>query len=405
MGGSEGEWLRVLPRPKVRREVLVRVLFVVRRRPYPVRGGADLRTGALVRAVEALGHDVEIFAVAEHSTGESTGEWLRHPGGHPFDDEWQAATHDALRAALDRFDPDVTVLQSLFTRPALVEVRATRSRAVLDAHNVEGPLAAALVALEPVNPLRRLAAARTAPIEAATVAEVDAVWACSAADAAVLAGLGDTPVSVVPNAVRVPDRVAGPRAPHQILFAGSMWYAPNRQAVTTLLDVLPALRRRCAAAATLVVAGPAPPDWLRERDEPWLEVIGVRDSFAELFAGSAALAVPLQVGGGSRIKVLEAFAAGLPVVSSRKGVEGLDVVDGEHVVLAETVEEFAVALAQVIESPDLQARLAAAGRRLVVERHSDDALVPIVASALDAPAAWVHSAAPNATGDGGTGHA
>ncbi len=382
----------------------MRVLFVVRRRPQPVRGGADLRTGALVRAVAARGHDTEVFAVAEHSTGVSTGEWLRRPDGHPFDDEWQPATHAALRTVLARFDPDVTVLQSLFTRPAVAAVRATRSSVVLDAHNVEGPLAAALVALEPVNPLRRLAAARTAPIEAAAVGEVDAVWACSAADAMVLAELGGAPVTVVPNAVLVPDLTGWPRAGQRILFAGSMWYPPNRQAVTTLLDVLPLLRAR-VEAASLVVAGPAPPDWLRERDEPWLDVIGARDSFADLFAGSAALAVPLQVGGGSRIKILEAFAAGLPVVSSRKGVEGLDVVDGEHVVLAETAEEFAAALAEVLTAPRIGQQLAAAARQFVIERHSAEALEPIVGSALDGLAAWVHSAAPNATGDGGTGHA
>ncbi len=79
--------------------------------------------------------------------------------------------------------------------------------------------------------------------------------------------------------------------------------------------------------------------------------------------------VPLRKGGGTRLKILEALALGTPVVSTSKGVEGLDVEDGRHVLVADTPEAFAAATARLLAQPELRARLVAAGRQLVCERY------------------------------------
>lgn len=355
----------------------MRVLFVVRRGPEPVRGGGDLRTLALLRAVRGLGHEARTFAAADHGTGEPTGDWVRRPDGLPSDDEWPAAVRAALRAEVARVDPDVAVLGQVFTRPALDELAGRR--VVLDAHNVEGALARALLALDAPNPIRRLAATRTAAAERAAAAAVDAVWACSAADAAAFADLAPTPVTVVPNAVAVPPLDPAPRRGHGLLYAGSLWYPPNRQAADTLLDLLPVLRER-RPDATLTLAGHRPDGW--PPPQPGLHVVGPRDSFAALYAAASVLAVPLRVGSGTRVKLLEAFAAGLPVVSTATGYAGLDVVPGEHLLRAETPAELAAAVHRVWDDPAAAAARAAAAHELVARRYGDAALSDIVAGAL-----------------------
>ena len=80
--------------------------------------------------------------------------------------------------------------------------------------------------------------------------------------------------------------------------------------------------------------------------------------------------VPLLHGGGTRLKILEAFAMGCPVVSTSKGAEGLAAVDGEHLLIAETAEALAESIERCLSDPGLAGRLAAAGRRLVGEEYS-----------------------------------
>jgi glycosyltransferase involved in cell wall biosynthesis len=79
--------------------------------------------------------------------------------------------------------------------------------------------------------------------------------------------------------------------------------------------------------------------------------------------------VPLRKGGGTRLKVLEALALGTPVVSTTKGVEGLELEDDRHVLVADTAHEFAAATERLLGQPELRARLGAAGRQVVRERY------------------------------------
>ncbi|GBD17430.1 D-inositol-3-phosphate glycosyltransferase [bacterium HR26] len=89
---------------------------------------------------------------------------------------------------------------------------------------------------------------------------------------------------------------------------------------------------------------------------PWLERAGI-------------VVVPLLSGSGTRLKVLEAFAAGRPVVSTRLGAAGLEVEDGVHLLLADSPEEMAAAIARLVESPELRERLVENAWRLVDERY------------------------------------
>jgi glycosyltransferase involved in cell wall biosynthesis len=79
--------------------------------------------------------------------------------------------------------------------------------------------------------------------------------------------------------------------------------------------------------------------------------------------------VPLRKGGGTRLKVLEALALGTPVVSTSKGIEGLELEDGRHVLVADSAADFAAATERLLGQPALRARLSAAGREAVRERY------------------------------------
>lgn len=359
-----------------------RVLLATRHFAEPPCDGAGLRTAALRCALNRSGATVRVFSAAPFRAPTPTGGWLRDPVGLPSDEDWTDAAQRALAAEISDLDPHVVILTGLQAVPALVTVRRHPCHVVLDAHNVEGALAREILehAPAPVSPLARTVANRTARRETLALAAVDAVWACSELDRQQLTTLTRTPVEVVPNAVTVPDgAVVASRKGGMVLFTGAMSYPPNREAVSRLLEILPLLREG-HPTARLTIAGVAPSKDLRVAAEvmPWLEVTGGRASFADLFSGARALAVPLYAGSGTRLKILEAFAAGLPVVSTAKGVEGLDVTPGRHFLTAETVSDFVDALGQVFAEPDLGTALARGALAFVRDRHSVETLVPIV---------------------------
>ena len=140
-------------------------------------------------------------------------------------------------------------------------------------------------------------------------------------------------------------------------------------------DIFPAVRAQ-VPSARLSIVGRHPPDWLRRR-------VAATD-FAELHADvadvrpylrrSGVMAVPLRIGGGSRLKILEALASGLPVVSTRVGAEGLQLEDGRDLTVVERPEDMAAALVDCIRAPDEARRMAEHGRRVVRERYDWDVL-------------------------------
>jgi polysaccharide biosynthesis protein PslH len=201
------------------------------------------------------------------------------------------------------------------------------------------------------------------------------VVAVTADDARSIQTLYDVPrVDVVDNGVDIAhfQEVRGKRNPHQILFLGALEYRPNQDGARLLLDqVFPAVKGR-HPTARLVIVGRKPPDWLRQR------VAGLSDvelhadvpDVRPYLAASAVLAVPLRVGGGSRIKILEALATGLPVVSTRVGAEGLTLTPERDLFVAEQPEEMTAALCKALDNPE-RTRLTAAHGGEVVRKHYD----------------------------------
>jgi glycosyltransferase involved in cell wall biosynthesis len=179
---------------------------------------------------------------------------------------------------------------------------------------------------------------------------------------------------VVPNAVDVEHHRRQPGHPRPdgdtLLFFGSLGYAPNLDGILHFLDrIWPAVLAR-RPATRLEIVGPGAPPALLARRSAQVELIGFVEDLRPRLAGAAAVIAPLRLGGGTRLKILEAMAMGRPVVSTSLGAEGLEVRDGEELLLADEPAEFAGAVVRLLEDPRLGERLGRAARARVEQRYS-----------------------------------
>lgn len=185
--------------------------------------------------------------------------------------------------------------------------------------------------------------------------------------------------SVIPNAVSLPDRgtPAEQAGGIRVLFVGNLTYPPNADAAIRLVyEILPRLREIAGQHVTVTLAG-EPDDTVRSlAAEPGVVVTGFVSDLAACYRAANVVVVPLAAGGGTRIKLLEAFGYGLPVVTSTAGAAGLDVADGVHVLMADSPDEAARAVAALAADRELRDRLVAQARRLVSRSYSHDAVMP-----------------------------
>jgi len=166
----------------------------------------------------------------------------------------------------------------------------------------------------------------------------------------------------------------GPRDPHNMVFTGSMDWIPNEDAVRFCVqEILPRIRQ-AVPDATLTVVGrnPAPSVSALAAQQPGVRVTGRVDDVRPYMERAALYLVPIRIGGGTRLKIFEAMAMGLPVVSTRVGAEGLPVVDGQDIVLADSPVQFADAAIQLLTDPKRAHALGAAASRMVRERAGWD---------------------------------
>jgi glycosyltransferase involved in cell wall biosynthesis len=151
-----------------------------------------------------------------------------------------------------------------------------------------------------------------------------------------------------------------------VVFSGNMEYHPNLGAVRFFrAEVWPLLRARWPALVwRLVGKNPAAVSRFTSGD-PRIQVTGQVDDAVRELARARVAAVPLLTGSGTRFKILEAWSAGLPVVSTTLGAEGLPARDGEHLLLADGGPAFADAVTRVLENANLRRQLGQAGRLLL----------------------------------------
>lgn len=158
-----------------------------------------------------------------------------------------------------------------------------------------------------------------------------------------------------------------------ILTASTLFYPPNADGVRWFAREVYPLVRRQVPEATLTIVGPRPPRdiaALAVEQAPQIKVTGYVPDLVPYLRAAAVMVVPVRSASGMRVRILEALARGVPVVTTTTGVEGIAARDQEHLLIADSPQDFAAAVARVIRDPDLGCRLAAQGRALA-EREYD----------------------------------
>jgi glycosyltransferase involved in cell wall biosynthesis len=201
------------------------------------------------------------------------------------------------------------------------------------------------------------------------------VIACSERDRDVLARLcPQARIAVVPNVVDMEDYqpVYGDDDGETMLFVGAMDWLPNRDAVEFFVSaILPELKH-IRPDAQFVVAGRNPPQQFAKRFAgiPSVRFTGTVSDLRPLLARAAVCVVPLRIGSGTRIKIIEAAAMGKPVVSTTVGAEGLDFVDGREIVLADEPRTFATAIADLLADRQRRREYGMAARARATKSYS-----------------------------------
>jgi polysaccharide biosynthesis protein PslH len=211
--------------------------------------------------------------------------------------------------------------------------------------------------------------------ERRTLRMADSIIVFTSSDAAALErllGSSRPPISVVPLRLPAPDSPpAGTSAPikSDFVFVGNFRHPPNADAARRLVrSIFPMILRKLPEA-TLTIVGADPPQDLVDAASDRVTVTGWVDDPSIYLAGAAVVLVPLRQGGGLRVKMLEACAAGKAIVASPMAVEGLSLETGQEVMIAQTDEEFAEIAIALMEDPEARTRLEGASRRWWEDEH------------------------------------
>ncbi|MCX6022571.1 MAG: glycosyltransferase family 4 protein [Chloroflexi bacterium] len=332
-----------------------------------------------VAALERLGVNVTVIPAAPRTAVRR----LRQMAASSVPDMALRLASPALRGAVDaalKATPfDIVHIAGLEMAEAATYAMSSRWVApsvILDAFNAEYLLQRRAFASDAGRPWRWPKAAyslvqwrKLRRYEMAVCHACDAVLAMSSQDRLALAPLcGGTPITVAPHGVdteRYAPLPGGGSGPPTALFIGTLDYRPNVDAAEWLARQVWPLLRKQVSGARLQIVGRDPAPSVRALAAPDIEVTGAVPDDLAYFQQATAFVLPMRFGGGVRLKLLQALSAGLPVVTTRMGAEGVDLTHGVDALLADQPGEFAAALVSALTDRAMAARLGAAGRARV----------------------------------------
>jgi len=243
---------------------------------------------------------------------------------------------------------------------------------VLMHHNVESDLFRQRAASDRVFVRRlftRLEAAKMRRFEQRMGPRFGAHITCSAGDAERLAKIMDgARVCVVANGVDLDyfsPREPLPQKALSVVHVGGLNWAPNLHGARWLVEEVWPRVRAAVKEATLAFVGRTGEAPVARWQAQGVQCLGEVEDVRPFYAGASLSVVPVHVGGGTRLKILNSWAMGTPVVSTSKGCEGLAGTPGENLLVADTPEAFAAAVVRLLREPQLAAALAVSGRKLV----------------------------------------
>ncbi len=380
----------------------MRLLFLAHLLPLPLDSGGKIKSFYTLRAL-AKEHEVHLLTYVRHDEENELAEELRafcssvrtvplvRSGlrqtcdltgslllGRSFivsrDD--RAEMRKAVEEAVSLVQPEVVHIDHL--QMAQFVGKSPTYDIVLDQHNVESRIIRRIAETSGswgMKGYARLEWPKLQKFEIESCRKADVILTVSDEDAATLRGLDARigPVSAVPIGVDVEYFQPIPirRESKNMLSIATMHWPPNIDSMLYFCsEILPIIRER-VPDSTLTIAGQRPSQEILALERlPGVRVTGYVDDVRELAADCGTFIVPLRSGSGVRVKILNALAMGLPVVSTSVGSEGLQVENGRHAIIADTPLEFAEGVVKLLKNRELAAELGANGRSLVCEQYS-----------------------------------
>ena len=387
-----------------------RLLFLCQTLPFPPDGGVNIRTFNILRVLakeydidalcfyrrsdrrspEAVAAGiaglapyakVEAFAIPqEYSRPRFVWDHVRSvTRAQPYTAyAYDAAPfHAALQSRLDAGGYALAHVDSLDLVAYLPALRALP--VACTHHNIESQLLrrrASMVGVTPAAPYLRLQARLTAAVEARWAPRVDLNVVVSPADEIELRRLAPgAKTLVISNGVDVEYFTPGAGPVRGLVFVGGSNWFPNRDALWYFArDILPLVRQRCGDVPVTWVGHCSPEDQVLFASKFGITLTGYVDDVRPFVRSAACYVVPLRVGGGTRLKVVDAWAMGKAVVTTSQGCEGLAAEHDVNSLIVDTPETFAAAIATVLEHPERAAALGRAARALVERTYAWDAL-------------------------------
>jgi len=314
---------------------------------------------------------------------------LALPSARPFDasQSVSADCSNRIRQQLEHQVFDAVICDMVYILPNLPPGLSVPV-AVDTQHVAHGLLQQYLMHIR--NPVKRLYVwmeySKTRRWEARVCSQVQAVWACSGIECTFFRQFcPGVQVMMVPNVIDVGAYHPSPDSDGAtVLFSGIMDWYPNQNAVHFFAsEMFPKLRRMVPGVRFRVAGRGGGKEFLRPFAKvPEIEFTGFVQNMRAEIAKAAVCVVPLRIGSGTRLKILEAAAMAKPIVSTRLGAEGLDFVDGKEILLADEPEAFARAVAGLLGDASRRRELGRAARRRVEESYSLPVLRTAVRTAL-----------------------
>ena len=375
----------------------MKVLYLLPRAPFPANNGETVRNSVLLRAVREEASRLDVVTLPQPPGAQAedglvelealvdglavVGRPVNHYvngrasrmaalAGRPY--HLSVSRDSAIRRAVERAlgtgSYDV-ILASQLTMAASVPIDK-RQRMIFDSHNVESVRLASIIHARRFGQVAGWAAlSGVRRLERSVIESSRLTLACSDLDASQLRALAPSAnIDVLPNGAHAdePQDVSSePRSSGPLLFLASLDYSANVDSLTYLIDeILPLMERPHQVIVAGSNAGRKAMVVIRRAPDN-VRYVGQLDDPREAMRTASALLVPLRTGSGTRLKILEGLSVGVPIVSTSKGCEGLNVRAGEDLLVADRPTDFAKAIDRVISDEATALRLQRSGRRLI----------------------------------------
>lgn len=398
----------------------MRILFLSQIVPFPLDAGPKVKTWQVLRYLVGEGHQVtlacfvraeeEVFLPEVEKLGvrvlpvkmrrsrlKDVLYWLRSlASGRPFlierDDlpgMRQVVQEQIETGQVDVVHADQFNMAQFALNQGSFQTRQPVPYRILDAHNAVWTIAERMVQTAPVylRPVIALEARRTRRYEGRLVQAFDHTLAVTEIDRQALldavGSLGEeanraavqAKISVIPIAVDTHQitPVSRPHGSNTLVTLGTLHYPPNADGIRWFArEVFPLVRQQVSAARLIIIGKNPPADFLQlaEQSNGAATVTGYVPDLTPYLEQAAAVVIPVRAGGGMRVRILEAFARAIPVVTTSVGLEGIEAVPGRDVLVEDAPAEFAGSVVRLMRDPALQTQLAH-NSRILAERVYD----------------------------------